>query len=189
MGAAKFQAQLKVLGVETELDECRRIIEIYRKTNPHIVALWREAQFALGLMKDDIDGTLGRPGLLKIIGKHKAIKLPNKLLMRYNELSAGEGDEFQYKTRKGQIKIYGGKVIENVCQAVARCIIGEQMVRISKRYRVVLTVHDAIACVAPITEKYAARDYVEECMRWVPDWAQGLPINCESGIGETYGDC
>ena len=189
MGAVKFQAQLKILGVETELDECRRIIDIYRKTNPHIVALWREAQFALGLMKDSVDGTLGRPGVLKVIGKHNAIKLPNKLLMRYDELSAGEGEEFHYKTRKGQVKIYGGKVIENVCQAIARCIIGEQMIRIAKRYRVVLTVHDAIACVAPMTEKYSARDYVEECMRWVPEWAQGLPINCESGIGETYGDC
>ena len=189
MGAVKFQAQLKIFGVETELDECRRIIDIYRKTNPHIVALWREAQFALGLMKDSVDGTLGRPGVLKVIGKHNAIKLPNKLLMRYDELSAGEGEEFHYKTRKGQVKIYGGKVIENVCQAIARCIIGEQMIRIAKRYRVVLTVHDAIACVAPMTEKYSARDYVEECMRWVPEWAQGLPINCESGIGETYGDC
>ena len=189
MGAAKFQAQLKTMGVETELDECRRIIDIYRKTNPHIVGLWREAQFALHLMVDNINGTLGKPGVLEIIGKHKAIKLPSKLMMRYDELSAGDGDEFTYKTRKGQIKIYGGKVIENVCQAIARCIIGEQMTRIAKEYRVVLTVHDAIACIAPVTEQYRARDYVEECMRWVPYWAQGLPINCESGIGESYGDC
>ena len=127
MGAAKFQAQLKTMGVETELDECRRIIDIYRKTNPHIVGLWREAQFALHLMADNINGTLGKPGVLEIIGKHKAVKLPSKLMMRYDELSAGDGDEFTYKTRKGQIKIYGGKVIENVCQAIARCIIGEQM--------------------------------------------------------------
>jgi len=189
MGAAKFQAQLKTMGVETELEECRRIIDIYRKTNPCIVGLWREAQFALGLMADGIDGTLGKSGVLQVMGKHKAIKLPSKLLMRYDELSAENGEEFTYKTRKGQIKIYGGKVIENVCQALARCIIGEQMTRIAKEYRVVLTVHDAIACIAPITEQYRARDYVEECMRWVPDWAQGLPINCESGIGESYGDC
>ena len=31
--------------------------------------------------------------------------------------------------------------------------------------------------------------YVEKCMRWVPDWAEGLPINCESGTGKSYGDC
>ena len=189
MGAAKFQAQLKTMGVETELDECRRIIDIYRKTNPHIVGLWREAQFALHLMADNVNGTLGKPGVLEVIGKHKAIKLPSKLMMRYDGLSAEDGSEFSYKTRKGQIKIYGGKVIENVCQAIARCIIGEQMIRIAKEYRVVLTVHDAIACIAPATEQYRARDYVEECMRWVPYWAQGLPINCESGIGESYGDC
>jgi hypothetical protein len=34
-----------------------------------------------------------------------------------------------------------------------------------------------------------ARAYVEECMRWVPDWATGLPVNCESGVGDNYGDC
>jgi hypothetical protein len=31
--------------------------------------------------------------------------------------------------------------------------------------------------------------YVEECMRWVPDWAAGLPVDCESGFGKSYGDC
>jgi DNA polymerase len=94
-----------------------------------------------------------------------------------------------YKTRRGWNKIYGGKVIENVCQAIARCIIGEQMIKISKRYHVVLTVHDAIACLAKVEEVEEARNYVEECMRWTPDWAEGLPVNCESGFGESYGDC
>lgn len=48
--------------------------------------------------------------------------------------------------RRGRNRIYGGKVIENVCQAIARCIIGEQMLKIAKEYRVVLTVHDSIVC-------------------------------------------
>jgi len=26
-------------------------------------------------------------------------------------------------------------------------------------------------------------------MRWVPDWAEGLPVNCESGVGKSYGEC
>jgi hypothetical protein len=50
-------------------------------------------------------------------------------------------------------------------------------------------VHDAVACVAPKEEAFMAQAYVEECMRWTPAWAEGLPLNCESGIGENYGEC
>ena len=79
--------------------------------------------------------------------------------------------------------------MENVCQGIARCVIGEQMIKIAKRYKVVLTVHDAIACIAKEEEVDEAKAYVEECMRWVPEWAEGLPLNCESGYGKSYGDC
>ena len=112
--------------------------------------------------------------------------------MRYDQLHAikdEKGMQYQYKTRKGVVKIYGGKVIENLCQAIARCIIAEQMLKINNRYKVVLTVHDAVACIAPEEEAKEARTYVEECMRWRPEWAKTLPLNCESGIGNSYGDC
>ena len=88
-----------------------------------------------------------------------------------------------------QIKIYGGKVVENLCQALARCIIGEQMLEIAKRYDVVLTVHDAIACIVPESDVSEAQAYIEQCMRSTPEWAEGLPVNCESGYGSSYGDC
>jgi DNA polymerase len=112
--------------------------------------------------------------------------------MRYDDLQSTDGEqgpEFTYKTRRGRTRIYGGKVIENVCQAIARCIIGEQMLRIGQKYRVVLTVHDAIACVVREEQVEEAQAYVEECMRWTPKWAVGLPVNCESGVGQRYGDC
>ena len=79
--------------------------------------------------------------------------------------------------------------VENFCQAVARCIIAEQMLRISKRYKVVLTVHDAIAIIAKVEEADEARAFVEENMRWRPLWALDLPLACESGMGASYGDC
>jgi DNA polymerase I-like protein with 3'-5' exonuclease and polymerase domains len=53
----------------------------------------------------------------------------------------------------------------------------------------VLTVHDAIACVVPIDEADEARNYIEQCMRTPPKWAVGLPLNCESGMAQNYGDC
>jgi DNA polymerase I-like protein with 3'-5' exonuclease and polymerase domains len=63
------------------------------------------------------------------------------------------------------------------------------MVKISKKYKVVLTVHDAVACIAPLEETEQAAKYVESCMRWRPEWCQTLPLNCEVGYGENYGDC
>lgn len=95
--------------------------------------------------------------------------------------------EYDYKTRRGRTRIYGGKVIENVCQALARCVIGEQMLEVAKRYKVVLTVHDSIACCVPDDEVDEARSYMESCMRTVPKWASGLPLDCESGVGKSYG--
>jgi DNA polymerase len=192
MGAVKFHAQLRGSEANVDLDEARRIVEVYRKSNPAITGLWRQAQLMLVAMLRDEPAMLGRSGVLSIVPVEKAILLPSKLMLRYDDLKAHEGEkgiEFTYKTRKGRTRIYGGKVIENVCQAIARCIIGEQMLRIAMKYKVVLTVHDAIACICRDEEVNEARAYVEECMRWVPKWAGGLPVNCESGVGKSYGDC
>lgn len=60
---------------------------------------------------------------------------------------------------------------------------------IAKRYRVVLTVHDAVACIIPEAEAVEGQRYVEECMSKIPRWATDLPISCESGMGKSYGDC
>ena len=192
MGAQKFRAQLKTFGAEVTEGEARHIIQVYRDTYPYIVQLWRQAQLALEALTKDSVTSLGREGVLQLVPAERAIRMPSGLLLRYDGLIPTRDDkgiQYQYKTRYGWNKIYGGKVIENVCQAIARCIIGEQMIKVSKKYPVVLTVHDAIACIAPEEEAKEAQAYVEECMRWTPEWAEGLPVNCESGFGKSYGDC
>lgn len=101
--------------------------------------------------------------------------------------------EYVYDTKKGKTtapnRIYGGKVVENVCQALARIIIGEQMLLIAKKYKVVMTVHDAIGCVVPEGEAGTGQEFIELCMRIRPTWAPDLPLNCEAGTGKSYGDC
>tara|TARA_R110002110_G_scaffold89357_2_gene232880 strand:+ start:883 stop:1155 length:273 start_codon:yes stop_codon:yes gene_type:complete len=86
-------------------------------------------------------------------------------------------------------RIYGGKVVENLCQAVARIVIGEQLVRVAKKYKVAMTVHDAIACVVPVDEVKSALHYIEESMKVKPSWAPDLPLDCEGGFGDSYGEC
>ena len=155
-----------------------------------IPALWRESQEALKCMMRGMTMKLGRDDLLTV--DEKGILLPNGLHIYYNglaEVIENDKRQFTYQTRNGPNKIYGGKVVENFTQAIARCIIGDQMLKIAKRYKVVLTVHDAIGIVARQEEADEARAYVESCMRWVPTWAEGLPVNCESGMGLGYGDC
>jgi len=195
MGATKFKAQLKTFGVEIEEEESKRIITTYRETYPSIVELWRQGAIALKAIMNDQTSQLGRTGVLMVDGK-KGIKLPNGLYLKYPNLrvvSNGDKSELVYDTKKGKAtiptRIYGGKVIENVCQALARIIIGEQMLMIAKKYKVVMTVHDAIACIVPEQEVETAKEYVELCMRIRPQWAPDLPLNCESGFGKSYGDC
>ena len=193
MGAVRFQEQLKNFGFDMEIEEARRVINIYRDTNDQINRLWRDAQNILtGLSRGDEKNPLGVDGVIWSYPEESALRLPSGLLLRYDDLKAEQTDkgyEFNYKTRRGRTRIYGGKVIENVCQAIARCIIGEQMLEVAKRYKVVLTVHDSIVCCVPDAETGEAKDYIERCMREVPEWAYGLPVDCEAGIGKSYGDC
>jgi DNA polymerase len=196
MGAAKFQAQLKVFGVYTELDECKRIINVYRETYPRITAFWRAAGDALGTIMANQSGELGRDGILKIDGA-TGILLPNGMYIKYPNLRVTTNDdgksEMVYDTKRGKStvpnRIYGGKVTENICQALARIAIGKQMLLIAKKYKVVMTVHDAIACIVPEGEVETAQEFVEICMRIRPEWAPELPLNCESGYGRSYGEC
>lgn len=195
MGATKFSAQLKNFGTTIGEEESKRIIETYRQTYPKIKDLWQEGADALKAIMLNQTCKLGRKGVLLVEGK-KGIKLPNGLYLRYPNLRIQKTDgksELVYDNKKGRVatptRIYGGKVIENVCQALARIVIGEQMLTIAKKYKVAMTVHDAVMCVVPEHEASTGKEYVELCMRLRPEWAQGLPLNCESGMGKSYGDC
>jgi DNA polymerase I-like protein with 3'-5' exonuclease and polymerase domains len=196
MGSKKFGAQLKTFNVEIEDGEANRIIQVYRETYEWIPQLWRQAGKAIDAILENQSATLGRGGVLVVEGRN-GIRLPNGLYMKYPNLRKVTNEEnkteYVYDTKKGKAtipnRIYGGKLIENVCQALARIIIGEQMLQVAKKYKVVMTVHDAIACIVPEEEAQAAQEYVEMCMRMRPKWALELPLNCESGVGKSYGEC
>jgi hypothetical protein len=62
------------------------------------------------------------------------------------------------------------------------------MLRINKRYPVKMTVHDSLPLVVPDSEIYEAGVFVAEQMRWTPDWAEGLTLDCEINVGKSYGE-
>lgn len=192
VGPNKLQLFLRtVAGVEVDLAEAKRIINTYRTTYSCIPALWQRAQDALRAMSMGNGAQIDSVGIVHAMPNNR-LTLPNGLYIHYPDLTQttiNGNTEWSYMSKGHPIKIYGGKIVENFTQAVARCVVAEQMLRISKRYKVVLTVHDAVACVAPIEEAEEAKKFVEHWMSWQPAWAAGLPLACEAGMGVSYGDC
>ena len=84
--------------------------------------------------------------------------------------------------------IYGGKVVENIVQALARIIVAEQMVSLGQSYHVSFQVHDELILCVPVPKVTHARQLVERRMSTPPVWAKDLPVACESGVGDNYGE-
>jgi len=192
-GAKKLQHTLKTQppGADLPEDECKRIVDLYRSANHKIPALWEECDNALIHLA-------GWPSGAKeySVGKHDClwitphgIRLPNGLYIRYPKLRK-INDRFIYDSRKGPQSIWGGAMVENVVQALARIIVGEQMLEIRKQgYRPVLTVHDAAVVVVEKHQRDQALEIITAVMSTPPEWATGLPVACEAKYGESYGDC
>jgi hypothetical protein len=190
MGPGKFHLAMNSFNVDLPLGMCRHIIDTYRRTYPRIPLLWNTGDLCLRALVDGMGCTFGKPEVVKV--GFGMVHTPMDLPFRYHNLrrqTQNNRTEYVYDSRNGATGIWGGKFTENVDQHLSRLVIGQQMLRIAKRYRVVMTVHDAIGCVVPKKDTEEAQAYIEQCMRWVPPWATGLPLNCESGRGDTYGDC
>lgn len=192
MGGPKFQLTVKNMGLEIEENDAQRAIDIYREEHPRITSLWRAAHACIEDLERGYSRPFGRLGVLTPVPERKGILLPSGLMIHYADLRGEHGDrgyQYTYQTRKGRNYIYGGKVVENVVQALARIVVAEQMIQVAKRYRVALTVHDSLVVCVREKETDEARTYTEACMSTPPAWATGLPVACESGVARSYGDC
>jgi len=191
MGWVKFQLQLAAMGVKLDEGMCKLIMTTYRDQFVHIPGLWNEASKCLdALTSEKLKTTpFGMQEQAVRFLPGIGFDLPSGIPLRYGDLrqTSSSGTDYIYMTRRGPVRIYGGKIVENVCQALARCVIGEQMLRVARKYKVVLTVHDAVTCVAREDEWEEAVRYVQDCMRWRPKWALTLPLNCEVKYGRNYG--
>lgn len=186
MGAEKFRAQLRVFKVDLPATECSRIISVYRSKYQRIANLWKEAQNAIKAIAQGSTVAIGtQPQALSVV--EGGFLLPSGLLISYPDLQVDSDNQYTYASRRGRIKIYGGKAVENFTQAIARCAIGEQMLRIAAKYKVALTVHDSVVVVVLKDKQEEALKLVQTLMRWRPDWCKTLPLNCEIEYGESYG--
>jgi DNA polymerase bacteriophage-type len=195
-GAKKLQHTLKTQppGAVVELNEAKRIVNIYRDENDKIPDLWNECDKVLSdIALWPMDKGPYHIGVQKcVMATPDGIRLPSGFYIRYPELKLDASEDqsrMVYKSRKGPVNVWGGGVVENIVQGLARCIVAEQMLMIGERYRPSLTVHDSVVCIAPEDEAEEAIKFIVQCMNTQPEWAHGLPITCEATFGKSYGEC
>jgi DNA polymerase len=187
-GALKLQQTLKLGGADLGFDMCKSIVSLYRTANK-ITQLWRDCDTALHQIIRGSGGAFKLGNNSVWVDPDIGIQLPNGLYIRYPNLRILEDNKYVYDSRQGIVGIWGGGMVENIVQGLARIIVGEQMLKLNTRYRVALTVHDAAVLVVPEKDITEALAFVKETMSTAPKWAVGLPVSCEAKYGYSYGEC
>jgi len=189
-GAKKLRAQCKLLsGRDIGEDFSNRAVELYRQDYANVKRAWYDAGRALDAIRFHEYAEIGLgPLTLKVEGAH-GIKLPSGLYLTYPELRVSEDElgrkQYAYQTRKGKVSIHAAKCYQNVIQALARCVMGEAMVRVHKKYPVALTIHDALYMAVPTEEAEEARRFIITELRKAPTWLPDMPLDAEGGIGDN----
>jgi len=160
----------------------KQIIDIYRQTAHPVVSLWA---LCTKLMVDCL--VEGKEHTYKCLTFRKGeIELPNGMKIRYPNLRKDEDGNWVYG--KDATKLYAGKITNNITQALARIVMTDGMLRVSRRYPVVGTVHDELIALAPEEEAQEALDWVLEQMTMEPSYMPGIPLAADGGTSLRYGD-
>ncbi|MBZ9623269.1 DNA polymerase [Clostridium sp. FP2] len=193
VGALTNMGAIK-MGLKEE--ELRGIVTAWRKTNPKIVALWREIENAAIIAVAENKIVKMRYGLEFSCTKRVLfIKLPSGRSLayvsprietdaRFNKPKLTyEGIE-QVTKQWGRISTFGGKLTENIVQAIARDCLAEAMIRIDKAgYKIVFHVHDEV--ILDVPKGFGSLQEVNEIMGQAIDWAPDLPLEA-AGFETDY---
>lgn len=202
MGPVKFRATCQAFGQDVSDDLAERAIKTYRNVHHPVVTLWSNIE------KASI-AAVQNPGKRYSIN-HTTWFLRDRFL--YCELPSGRrlayadptvryearwrGSEkapvlyhwgVDSKTKKWvESGTYGGRLTENCCQAVARDIMAEAMLRIeSAGWELVLSVHDELVAERDTFNGKTHEEFLS-LMKVVPAWAQGFPIAVAGYSGSRY---
>jgi DNA polymerase family A/3'-5' exonuclease len=192
MGANKFQNTLALgtMGPPVFFEEalCKQIVNTYRRENYKIKQFW---DFCTDTILPQM--ARGIEGSYKCLRWEKdKIWLPNGMALKYPNLRCERNDEsgwdeWTYERKGERAKIYGGLLTENIVQALARIIVGEQMLNIDNMgHRVVTTTHDEVVCIAKNARAKKCFADMTKCMRTPPAWCADIPLNCEGGHAINY---
>lgn len=167
---------------------------MWRDSSPQTVGLWANYEEAA-------KAAVRQPGrafkagrcMFRVSGGMLGIRLPSGRVLIYlrPELRKRAGQkksELRYVSPYGlPEKLYGGKLGENVTQAVARDILAYAMVKVDKAgFDIVLHVHDEIVAEQDIGEERLTFELLQETMCKKPAWATGLPLTTEGFVARRY---
>ena len=157
----------------------------YRSTAHPVVSFW---QMCSDLIERSLYG--GQEFVYKcLIFRKGEIELPNGMKLLYPDLRIEKDDNgrSQWVYGPDATKLYAGKVTNNVTQALARVVMTDGMLRVSKRYPVVGTVHDEQIAMVPEGEAAEALDWVLAQMTMEPRYMPGIPLAADGGTHKRYG--
>jgi DNA polymerase len=194
MGPPRFQDTVRIQGaaegLEITIEESGRVVGLYRRKYDKIKGTWEFLQGLLPSMASDKN--LDIPwGPVRI--QYRGVLLPNGLRLYYDDLRFEDG-AWKF-TFAGKTKfIYGGKLLENIVQALDRVAVMEAAMRIRSRCSVfdlqmAHQVHDELVYVVPDDLVDVIRPILLEEMSRRPKWGHDLPLAAEVGVGVNYGAC
>ncbi|MBN86690.1 MAG: hypothetical protein CL885_04130 [Dehalococcoidia bacterium] len=189
MGAEKFKATLEsgATGPKVELlsEDAYEVVQTYRRTYPGIPLLWKKLELKLASTINPIFDETWRC----LIFRDQKINLCNGLSLHYDNLHFDNGT-LTYESKNSVQTTWGGRITENVIQALSRIVITDAMLRIQQdpdlEADVVLTVHDEIVIISPDISPDATMNRLIEHMCVPPEWAPNLPLNAEGGYDQCY---
>jgi len=198
MGGPKFAHRLaidKYNPIIISDSEGERIKGLWRAKHKPIVQFWKFLDRMLNTVM--LHGGVHEYGPLVFWGDPDnniaGVDMPNGLSLTYpglrkiiNEDTDSRELTFIRDKQGNRSKIYGGLFCENIVQSTARIIVGEQILEIAERYRVVFAVHDEVVFLAPTRQAEKAYEFGIQCLRTPPTWLSNIPLNAEGGIDDCY---
>lgn len=163
----------------------KAIIDTYRRTAYPVVAFWSLCETALHRSLVN-----GEELVYKCITFRKGeIELPNGMKLLYPDLRYEKDDKGRSQAVYGPhaTKLYAGKITNNITQALARIVMTDGMLRVSKKYPIAGTVHDELIAVVPDDEVADAKTWVLAQMTMEPSYMQGIPLDADGGAHRRYG--
>lgn len=184
-------------------EEVQELVELWRSANPHIVQLWHTVETAaFACVQDGVSAVL-QGGRLEIRREmdpaneldFMTIQLPSgrKLYYprphiapnRFGRPAIGYWGQSQTTKQWARQETYGGKLVENITQAIARDCLADAIDRLeSAGYPVVFHIHDEIVVDAPPGRQNL--DDMERRMSETPPWAAGLPLNADGWVNPFF---
>lgn len=180
-------------------DGLQDIVNRWRRQNPSICKLWRRMQDAA--VHTICTGRITQPRAGVVFRKEVSpgfpfpfltLQLPSGRKLFYADPGTTPDDRITYKEWDNggwrEAETYGGKLTENLTQAVGRDCLAFALDNLRRAgYQVVFHVHDEVIIELPTTQDAeAALDSVVRIMSIVPPWAEGLPLNAAGWYGDFF---